>query len=340
MADTLERCRVLFFGGQRGDLSAYVVRDLGITRFERYQINERYFASREELDCYFGLADARRTLARLHDAPALADGLVERLRARPARRSLARRRNALLIELGRWFERHDMLERALTCYVACDVHPGRERMVRVHHRLGDQSAVTAGLQAIRSAPLCDEERLFAERFGVRQRAAAGLSMTRVRLPGATPQAIERHALSVLCGNGARAWHCENAWPLGLTGLACWEVIFAPVDSAFANPFQTAPLDLFWDDFVTARDARIRSLFARLADPAALQRNRAYRRDGEAGHCKPHGRLAPVDAGVHRAGAGVCPARTPPGVGAVRAASPGAGAHRVSGSVRCVRARML
>ena len=40
--------------------------------------------------------------------------------------------------------------------------------------------------------------------------------------------------------------------MGLFGLAYWDWMFAPVDGMFINAFQSAPIDLFWPDFLDAR----------------------------------------------------------------------------------------
>ena len=64
--------------------------------------------------------------------------------------------------------------------------------------------------------------------------------------------VEAAAAAVLTADEGCAWHLENALPMGLFGLAYWDWVFAPVDGMFVNAFQTAPIDLFWPDFLEAR----------------------------------------------------------------------------------------
>jgi hypothetical protein len=55
------------------------------------------------------------------------------------------------------------------------------------------------------------------------------------------------------------------------GLAFWDIVFAPVDGAFVNPYQDRPLDLYWNDFRSTRSAAISARLAALAQPCALMR---------------------------------------------------------------------
>jgi hypothetical protein len=67
------------------------------------------------------------------------------------------------------------------------------------------------------------------------------------------------------------FHLENAFPLGLAGLAFWDVVFEELPGAFVNPFQNAPLDLFWPDFAAAREQQLAERTRELAEPGALVR---------------------------------------------------------------------
>ena len=101
------------------------------------------------------------------------------------------------------------------------------------------------------SPRAAEEEDFAER----RAPAASQPSRRTRIeqtrvpyvPGNAPT-IEEHAARLLQSQGGRVWHLENQLPLGLAGLAYWEVVFAPIAGAFVNPFQFGPLDLMSEDF--------------------------------------------------------------------------------------------
>lgn len=282
-----QACLVAFFGGDSQDLTTFVMQDLGLLRFEAYPVDARTraFADRSELEDYLLCRHAAAWSHRLDDCPALAPQLLEALSREHANRTLTRARDRVLNRLGHWHERRGETEAALACYQRSTAHPARERRARLLRRCGDEAAVAGLLRDMARDPWAPEEQDFAARFGTRARSAPA-PVSVCRLPGETPPAIERHALGLLTANGGRGWHLENLLPLGLAGLAYWDVVFAPLRGAFSHPFQLGPRDLFWPDFARARrpllDARRCSLEAPGAFAAAL-RERAASSRGVANH---------------------------------------------------------
>ena len=78
--------------------------------------------------------------------------------------------------------------------------------------------------------------------------------------------IEQLALRWLTASDGEGWHLENQLPLGLAGLAFWDLVFASVPGAFLNPYQAGPLDLFWEDFTEQRREELTRLTTDLQDP--------------------------------------------------------------------------
>ncbi len=76
-------------------------------------------------------------------------------------------------------------------------------------------------------------------------------------------------LQALLANGGWGAHLENRLPLGLLGLLIWPALFSPVAGAFVNPYQDAPIDLYWPDFVQSRAAAIERCLAVCQHPEAL-----------------------------------------------------------------------
>jgi len=264
-------CAVLFFGSDEADLSTFVVQDLGVRCYERYPLgpDSRPFRERAELDRYLLSRRLSPWSSRLDEVPALA-GQIPRLLWPEARtRTEQRARDKVLNRVGRWHERRGEHDAALTCYGRSTSHPARERRARLLHRLGDAAAVAELLAAMREDPWGPEEADFAARFPGR-RPPAGIRTSLCVLPGATPARIERHALAVLTANGGRGWHLENLLPLGLAGLAFWDVVFAPLPGVFTHPFQLGPRDLFWPDFARSRRGLIDDRFEQLRRPGAFE----------------------------------------------------------------------
>jgi hypothetical protein len=255
-------CCVLFFGGDRQDLSAFVLQDLGVLRYEPYPLraDTRAFEHRRELDRYLLCRRLAPWAERLDQVPQAAAALRCALSAAPLSRTEQRIRDNILNRVGRWRERRGEWQEALRCFEAASSHPARERRARILRRLGDEAAVAALLAEMLADPWAPEEQDFARRFAPRgaaaRRPSADTRITECRLGGPTPPAIERHALDLLTANGGHGWHLENHLPLGLAGLAFWEEIFTAVKGAFSHPFQLAPRDLFWPDFARSRQAAL------------------------------------------------------------------------------------
>ncbi len=265
----LERVRLAYFGDLHRDLTEFVMRDLGISQFETYELGDsaRAFADPAELDQYLQLAALQRlspqrrasALSWLFEHAAIASRHLEN-------RSLLRRRNKLLNAWGRDFERWHEPHNAHACYERSTAHPARERRARLFSKAGDTGASEQLLGEIKNTPWSAEESLFAQRFQA-PRPKKGVN---VRLPWQETQwdtrdkqitNVELRTALALTHNGGQAWHTENALLQSLLGLAFWDIVFAPEAGMFTHPFQSGPRDLYWPDFRQRRaaliDARLR-----------------------------------------------------------------------------------
>ena len=263
--------QLLFFGDDRQDLTTFVMRDLGVVRFEAVALSRgtRQFADRAALDRYQELVAVREEITALGPRPPLA---TCRERAPPLlaslwtpldNRLLERRRSAALNRLGRVLERTGDFDNALACYQRSTLPPARERRLRILFRLRDDQGVEQLRTELLKAPEAALEHDFAARFG---RALRRPPLPTIEHPWRPDEAlrngeavprpargsVEARALALLTANGGVGWHLENNLPLAIFALAYWQWIFAPVEGAFVNAFQTGPLDLFWPDFLESR----------------------------------------------------------------------------------------
>jgi len=267
--DIVAIAQILFFGDSHTDLSTFVLEDLGMLRFETYPLDARHrqFGERSELDDFLEMRALRGTLHALESSwdRAVALEVLEALWRRRARRLLERVRADLVNRLGRSAERARDYEIALSAYGRTSRAPGRERRARLLNKLGDAAATQAVLEQIERAPLSAGERFFAQQFRQgRNRRLRCIPEQVLRLPDAPPNvSVESAALDALTRDGGAGRHLENRLPLGMLGLAFWDVIFSPIEAAFVNPYQNRPADLYWSDFRRARahliDARLRTL---------------------------------------------------------------------------------
>lgn len=298
-AEHFETFKLCFFGNLRQDLTDYVLRDLGLYRYENYPLEQRQlpFQSREQIDwhlCYYDcLARLDEALDEGADAIlALAEQLPEGIRDDA---TLHRRLDRLRLTLARQLERLEELEAADRLYRRCTRPPARERRARIAVRRGDIDTGLALCREILEAPHNEAEQVFAESFGYRtakraQRLPGWESPTRYRPPTQTvalpqvPERVELLAAAWLEQGSAKAHnnppaaatgdHCfyvENSLLNGVLGLYVWDIVFAPVPGAFFNPFQAAPSDFRTPDFYPLRRAAFEQRLAELDSDTLAQR---------------------------------------------------------------------
>ena len=254
VGERLELYRLLFFGDRRRDLSTFVLRDLGLARYPEYKLarERRLFADRASLDAYVALLGLGDRVDELGSTPQADDAMpvLDALWRPHVHRLFERRRSRILNRLGRGLERAREFDVALACYARSSMAPARERRTRILKRLGDADAVDRLRRRMRERPVCPQEADFAARFGTRRQRAWPDGTIVLDVPNI--DRVEAAAAAILTAGEGCAWHLENALPMGLFGLAYWDWVFAPVDGMFINAFQTAPIDLFWPDFLEAR----------------------------------------------------------------------------------------
>ena len=247
----------LFFGNLYEDLSTFVLSDLGVRTYEKYELNEstRLFHSRRSLQRYFSLASVRERYFEERESLETAEfkKLSDELGPKSDERAIERIRSNTLNELGRDLERRKEFSLACSLYRQSTLHPARERMVRCYKKLALDENSASLLDEIRNSPWTMEEREFARTFESRFDEASLCPIILRNLDAEYEYVtIEEHAAGLIQAEDVLAFHLENSVPTGLFVLTYWEWIFAPVKGAFVNEFQIAPLDLFWPDFFENR----------------------------------------------------------------------------------------
>lgn len=297
-AEHFETFKLCFFGNLRQDLTDYVLRDLGLFRYEDYSLDQQQlpFQSRTQIDQHLRYYDC---LEQLEDTLAAGPGeilaLAERLPAGiEGDATLHRRLDRLRLALARQLERLDELEAADRLYRRCTRPPARERRARIAVKRGDIDNGLALCREILAAPHSEQERVFAESFGYRtakreQRLPGWEPPARYRPPAQTvalPQAPERVELlaATFLQRGAqnaeadRCFYVENSLFNGVLGLYVWDILFAPVPGAFFNPFQAAPSDFRTPDFYPMRRALFEQRLAELDGDSLAEKVWQHYRD--------------------------------------------------------------
>jgi len=281
--DEVRVFRLLFFGNLRQDWTELVLRDLGVVRYEPYELRRelRLFPDRQALDHTLVLRRYRQLVGELLavgdvvTAVELAGEVLERAdRWHPQARRLADR---VLRRAGRALERAGDFEAALPFYRAAHRPPARERQARVLARLGRCREALELCREIAAEPRDETEPAFARRFTHHLRRQLGEKLAprrrkrrpkeKMTIPKRGGASAEELALEALAAGGHRGFFSENWLWKSLFGLAFWDVVFAPVAGAFQHPFQYGPLDLGTPDFRRARAEAVEARLEELrADP--------------------------------------------------------------------------
>lgn len=257
-SESFELVCLLFFGNSMQRLDEFVIRDLGVTRFESYELDPafRLFRTRRAIDRFQELSELGERVETLGKSVSTeeAKSIYQAIGKRETDRVFELRRSRVLNALGRNLERAKEHELALTCYRSSTTHPARERTMRIlmkEDRIEDLERVRLD---ILHAPRTYEERTFANRFGKPRTPQPHIEVRNGVAPSVNDQRIEQFAVQQLTDGGSQAWHLENLLPNSLFALAFWDWLYASVRGAFVNPFQATPLDLYWPEFFDVRSA--------------------------------------------------------------------------------------
>lgn len=273
--------RLLFFGNLYQDFTEFVLRDLGMVRYEAYSMDRklRRFPERKALDDDLFLRQLRQQIALLlHEGAteeALATALVVRDQLAQWHPQSRRHADRILARVARQLEREGEFEAALDLYADAEHPPARERRARVLARLGRLEEACALCEEIVAAPRDETETIFAPRFAHDLRRKQGeklapwkrrrrptVERTLAANPGMT---VESLVLAALEEDGRRGFFSENWLWKSLFGLAFWDLVFAPVAGVFQHPFQFGPLDLHTPEFRRTRATAVEDRLAELRE---------------------------------------------------------------------------
>ncbi|WP_237060270.1 VRR-NUC domain-containing protein [Microbulbifer sediminum] len=287
-AEHFETFKLCFFGNLNQDLTDYVLRDLGLSRYEAYPLDREHlpFRDRAQVDrhlrYYECLAQLEETLeGSADDILALAEQLPDGI---DGDATLHRRLDRLRLTLARQLERLDALEAADQLYRRCSRPPARERRARIAVKRDDIESGLALCREILDTPHNEAEQVFAESFGYRtakkaRRLDGWEAPARHQPPTDTvtlprlPERVELLAAAHL-EQGATDHQCfwvENTLFNGILGLYVWDILFSPVPGAFFNPFQVAPSDFRTPDFYPQRRAAFEQRLAELDTDTLAER---------------------------------------------------------------------
>jgi hypothetical protein len=279
--------RLLFFGNLAQDFTEFVLTDMGMLRYEDYEISHdvRMFDSRELIDKTWQVFALREICDEMVAAGEY-DGLADLITNDPvlgpadseASSSFMRRRDHLFVHVARHLERQQLIQEALSIYRLTSLPPARERCVRILTKEGELPEALALCEEMYANPLDESELEVAARLGNQLAKKQGLtcSIPQSQLVYESEHfevdentgreiGVEESVRICLEQEGSQCFYVENNLIPGLFGLCFWDIIFKPIKGEFINPFQRGPRDLFTPTFQPTRKLLIEQRFEKLAD---------------------------------------------------------------------------
>ncbi len=262
--DEVNFLKLLFFGNNYGQMTDFVVRDVGNVRIEKLDESKfkPWFESREEALGVMHISQLKQMIREIQKSELPLEEYIEDI---PWKTWLSYPRSAksaekLLLQLAHYFEQNQLSDIALELYSHTDKPPARERKVRLMDKKGKKNEALEIANEMLISHQNAAEWTFAQDFLNRKGIRINRSMTE-RLKHAPEITIQRPDINVeaaaLNHFSEQGWdgiHAENYLWRGLFGLIFWEIIFDQSHGSFHHPLQRQPSDLNDHSFFKSRQA--------------------------------------------------------------------------------------
>ncbi len=274
--------KYLFFGNRGSDMTEFVVRDLGMMNFERYDESKMTarFRSRKEVEDKLLISLTNEEFYDLKTAESPAEDIYNWFlnwnETRPELSEIAiPGYQRLVCKVGGFLERQKLPDQALAVYELSDRVPARERRARLLFRNGAVEEALALCDEIAVTPQNAEERYFAKDFrdkilGLSEKKRSRKATTRflsdaesLNIPAAYRHHVEAGVMNHYLEADFDAAFTENYPWRGLFGLVFWDIIYDANVSAIHHPLQRAPSDFYLPDFFNRREQLLRNRLAEL-----------------------------------------------------------------------------
>lgn len=266
--EELDMVKLFFFGHNHGDMSDFVIRDIGHARF--MEIDESRlgtsFDSREEAEAVMQLSQLNKEYYLLEDvvsALAIYDWFNQiEINYFLGLDKAKGRAEKLLHKVGYHLERNRHYQEALEIYHLSTASPLRERRIRIYNKQKDFEKSLNLAYQILDNPNDNKEYYIAQ--DVINKLDKKLKTTTIRQKdGMTIQVdqsfkhqVENGALVYFESIGFEGYHSENSICRNVFGLFFWEEVFDPQYNSLHQPLQRNPSDLYGKDFYKKRSEAI------------------------------------------------------------------------------------
>ncbi len=279
--------KYLFFGNRGSDMTEFVMRDMGMANFERYDEGafSARFKTRKEVEDKLLISLTNETFYTLKTAETPAEDVYNwfltwnETVTNPARPALADIAlpgyNKLVCRVGGYLERQKLPDQALTVFDLSDRVPARERRARLLFKSGLTDEALALCEEMATTPQNADERYFADDFknkilGLATKKRPRKATTRfladadsLNIPAGFRHHVEAGVIQHYTEQGQSAAFTENYPWRGLFGLVFWDIIHDSTVQAIHHPLQRAPSDFYAPDFYPKREEQFRKRLAEL-----------------------------------------------------------------------------
>ncbi len=271
-AADIEMMKFLYFGNIQGDMTQFVVRDIGYIKTETLDNKKliALFKNRQEAEDKLLISKLYQQFKDYRDVEQLpAERIYDwfqqlELTAAGLSALAVPLFDKLCLRLGKLLEQQRLPKFALDVYMHTNTAPSRERQVRLMHKLGLVQQALKMCQQIAAAPQNADEKYFAEDFcdmltkkrKVRQTTHYLKASTCIEIPKEARSYVEVGALQYFQEQGYEGVFSENYLWRGFFGLFFWDIIFDQDSEALHNPLQITPSDFYTPDFLKKRKKQI------------------------------------------------------------------------------------
>ncbi len=281
--------KYLFFGNRGSDMTEFVVRDLGMVNFERYDESKltARCRTRKEVEDKLLISLTNESFYELKQAETPAEAIYNWFlnwnETRPELTEIAiPGYQRLVLKVAAFLEKQKLPDQALAVYELSDKVPARERRVRLLFKNGLMDEALALCDEIAVTPQNADERYFASDYrnkilGLSEKKRSRKSTTRflsdaeaVSIPAAYRHHVEAGVMNHYLERGQDAAFTENYPWRGLFGLVFWDIIYDANVQAIHHPLQRAPSDFYLPDFYLKREILLKKRLDDLATTADWQ----------------------------------------------------------------------
>ncbi len=281
----IQMLKFFFFGSRYGDMTEFVVRDLGFQTYEKYDEDKMvaHFQNREEADQKFAISILREDFVEMQKSkiPALEvyNWFVDW--AMPKAKDLSEIAQTtyehLLVRVATYLEKNKLDQEALQLYRLTALAPSRERQVRVLFKQKNFDEAQALCEQVLENPTNADESFFAKDYlhkiaekdqkkktkkAVTQQLHNSESIT---LDSAWKYRVELGVMDYFEQKGQKAAFTENHLWRGFFGLFFWDIIYDTASMAIHHPLQRSPSDLYKPDFFENRKEKFTERLQMLDD---------------------------------------------------------------------------